>query len=206
MKGRFITFEGIDGCGKSIQADLLSDFLEEKGKEVILVREPGGTKISEQIRSILLDPENKEMDPVTETILFSASRAQLTQQIIHPNLKLGKVVLCDRYADSTLAYQGYGRGLSISWLEEINGFATRNQIPDSTILIDIPIETAFKRLEGKSIDRLEEEGIHFLSRVREGYLTLAEKNSKRYIVIDGTKSISDIQVEINKKLEDQKIL
>jgi len=205
-KGIFITFEGIDGCGKSIQADLLRDFIKDKGKEIILVREPGGTEISEQIRSILLNPENIEMDSSTETILLSASRAQLTRQVIIPSLKGGILVICDRYADSTLAYQGYGRGFSIEWLEKINEFATDGQIPDATILIDVPIKTALHRLKKKLKDRLERESTDFLRRVREGYLTLAEKQTKRYIVIDGLKSIQTIHNEIKQKLEDFSLL
>jgi len=201
-----ITFEGIDGCGKSTQAELLRDFLRGKGEHIILVREPGGTTISEQIRSILLDPVNKDMNPTTETILLSASRAQLTREVILPSLEEGITVLCDRYADSTLAYQGYGRGLPISWLENLNEFATQGKIPDATILVDVPIRTALQRLRGKSIDRIEREGNNFLKRVRDGYLILAEKHAERYIVIDGTKSVNSIHSKILKILEDRRTL
>ena len=206
MEQRLITFEGIDGCGKSTQAELLRDFLRGKGENIILVREPGGTTISEQIRSILLDPVNKDMNPTTETILLSASRAQLTREVILPSLEEGITVLCDRYADSTLAYQGYGRGLPISWLENLNEFATQGKIPDATILVDVPIRTALQRLRGKSIDRIEREGNNFLKRVRDGYLILAEKHAERYIVIDGTKSVNSIHSKILKILEDRRTL
>ena len=202
MIGTFITLEGIDGCGKSTQAELLRDVLEERGKDVTLVREPGGTPISEQIRAILLNPENRDMDATTETILMSASRAQLTRQVILPSLENGTDVICDRYADSTLAYQGYGRGLPLDWLEEMNEFATDGKVPDVTILVDIPVETAMSRLKGKTFDRMEEEGHRFLKRVRDGYLTVARKFVDRYIVVDGTKSVDSIHQEIIKKLED----
>ncbi|MFQ6674091.1 MAG: dTMP kinase [Fidelibacterota bacterium] len=200
MKKAFITFEGIDGCGKSTQAELLKTFLEEIGQEVILVREPGGTEISEQIRTILLDPDSKAMEPTTETILLAASRSQLIRQVIVPSINQGKTVLCDRYVDSTLAYQGFGRGLPIEWLKKINEFATGGTRPDATILVDIPVKTAMERLGRKSFDRMEGEGHKFLQKVRAGYLTLAQKEPARYIVIKGTKSIDKIHHEIISRL------
>lgn len=206
MKGLLITFEGIDGCGKSTQAVLLKSHLTEQERDVLLVREPGGTDISEQIRSILLNPANKSMDPTTETILLSASRAQLTREVILPSLQKGTTVICDRFADSTLAYQGYGRGLPIEWLRTLNEFATAGRIPDLTFLVDIPVQTAMARLQAKSIDRLEEEGNEFLQRVRDGYLTLAEKSGGRYIVVDGTKPVDSIRKEIIAKLEAHEVL
>lgn len=203
MKGILIVFEGIDGCGKTTQADFLRDFLNDRGEETVMVREPGGTDVSEKIRAILLDPENRSMSPVTESILLCASRAQLTQEVILPNLEKGITVLCDRFVDSSVAYQGYGRGLSIEWLEKVNEFATAGIVPHITILIDIPVETALSRLKDKSKDRIEKEGNRFLHRVREGYLTLAGEHAERYIVLDGTISVDLIHQEIIAKLEER---
>lgn len=200
MKGIFITFEGIDGCGKTTQAELLESRLKQERRNIVLVREPGGTVISEQIRSIILDKNHNEMDPITETILLAASRAQLTEEIIIPNVESGNIVISDRYTDSTLAYQGFGRGLDIMWLKNINKFATKDTDPDITILVDIPVEVAISRMEGKSFDRMEIEGNEFLKRVRKGYLHLAQDYSDRFIVVDGMKSIHEIQTQIWKSI------
>ncbi|MCH7732330.1 MAG: dTMP kinase [Candidatus Marinimicrobia bacterium] len=200
MKGIFITFEGIDGCGKTTQAELLEIQLKQERRNIVLVREPGGTVISEQIRSIILDKNHNEMDPITETILLAASRAQLTEEIIIPNVESGNIVISDRYTDSTLAYQGFGRGLDITWLKNINKFATKDTDPDITILVDIPVEVAISRMEGKSFDRMEIEGNEFLKRVRKGYLHLAQDYSDRFIVVDGMKSIHEIQTQIWKSI------
>lgn len=193
---RFVTFEGIDGCGKSTQADLLKTFLEGKVREVVLVREPGGTDISEKVRSILLDPVNRRMDPVTESLLLAAARTQLVREVIEPAIRNQKTVLCDRFVDSTLAYQGYGRGLPVDWLERINGFATQSIHPDATVLVDVPVQAALERMSRKTFDRMEKEGTDFLNRVRQGYLTLADKYPERYIVVDGLKSIQEIHTDI----------
>ena len=200
MKGMFITFEGIDGCGKTTQAELLESRLKQDRINIVLVREPGGTVISEQIRSIILDKNHNEMDPITETILLAASRAQLTEEIIIPNVESGNIVISDRYTDSTLAYQGFGRRLDITWLKNINKFATKDTDPDITILVDISVEAAISRMEGKSFDRMEIEGIEFLKRVRKGYLQLAQDYSDRFIVVDGMKSIHEIQTKIWKSI------
>lgn len=197
---RFITFEGIDGSGKSTQADLLKTFLEERNREVVLVREPGGTDISEKVRTILLDPENRHMDPVTETLLLAASRTQLVQQVILPAMRRGKTVLCDRYVDSTLAYQGHGRGLPMSWLRTLNEVATQATEPDFTILVDLPVATALTRMGKKTFDRMEKEGREFLQKVREGYLKLAQKNPGRYIVVNGLESIQEIHQTIVRRM------
>lgn len=200
MKGIFITFEGIDGCGKTTQAELLESRLKQERRNIVLVREPGGTVISEQIRSIILDKNHNEMDPITETILLAASRAQLTEEVIIPNVESGNIVISDRYTDSTLAYQGFGRGLDIMWLKNINKFATKDTDPDITILVDIPVEVAISRMEGKSFDRIEIEGNEFLKQVRKGYLHLAQDYSDRFIVVDGMKSIHEIQTQIWKSI------
>ncbi|HIA85805.1 MAG TPA: dTMP kinase [Candidatus Marinimicrobia bacterium] len=202
MSGLFISFEGIDGCGKSTQADLLRSYLESKGEQVELLREPGGTALSEQIREILLNPNNDKMDPSTESILLSASRAQLTREIIIPALERGNVVICDRYADSTLAYQGYGRGINLEWLEKLNAFATAGLKPDITLLVDLPVDEAFNRMQSKSFDRIEMEGIEFLDKVRSGYLELTDRFSKRYFMIDGMETIEEMSKKIINKIEE----
>ena len=202
MSGLFISFEGIDGCGKSTQADLLRSYLESKGEQVELLREPGGTALSEQIREILLNPNNDKMDPSTESILLSASRAQLTREIIIPALERGNVVICDRYADSTLAYQGYGRGINLEWLEKLNAFATAGLKPDITLLVDLPVDEALNRMQSKSFDRIEMEGIEFLEKVRSGYLELTDRFSKRYFMIDGMETIEEISKKIINKIEE----
>ena len=202
MSGLFISFEGIDGCGKSTQADLLRSYLESKGEQVELLREPGGTALSEQIREILLNPNNYKMDPSTESILLSASRAQLTREIIIPALERGNVVICDRYADSTLAYQGYGRGINLEWLEKLNAFATAGLKPDITLLVDLPVDEALNRMQSKSFDRIEMEGIEFLDKVRSGYLELTDRFSKRYFMIDGMETIEEMSKKIINKIEE----
>ncbi len=202
MSGLFISFEGIDGCGKSTQADLLRSYLESKGEQVELLREPGGTALSEQKREILLNPNNDKMDPSTELILLSASRAQLTREIIIPALERGNVVICDRYADSTLAYQGYGRGINLEWLEKLNAFATAGLKPDITLLVDLPVDEALNRMQSKSFDRIEMEGIEFLDKVRSGYLELTDRFSKRYFMIDGMETIEEMSKKIINKIEE----
>jgi dTMP kinase len=202
MSGLFISFEGIDGCGKSTQADLLRSYLESKGEQVELLREPGGTALSEQIREILLNPNNDKMDPSTESILLSACRAQLTREIIIPALERGNIVICDRYADSTLAYQGYGRGINLEWLEKLNAFATAGLKPDITLLVDLPVDEALNRMQSKSFDRIEMEGIEFLDKVRSGYLELTDRFSKRYFMIDGMETIEEMSKKIINKIEE----
>ena len=184
----FITFEGIDFCGKTTQAKKLANYLREKGHEVVQVREPGGERISEKIRKILLSERNREITHTTELLLYLASRAQLTQRIILPALKEKKIVICDRYSDSTLAYQGYGRGLNKSMIKNLNQVASSGLSPDLTLLLDVPVEISLKRKAKemkKEGDRLEKEKLEFHQRVREGYLKIAQKNKKRIKIIDG---------------------
>jgi dTMP kinase len=188
MTGIFITFEGIDFCGKTTQAKKLANYLREKGYEVVLIREPGGEKIAEKIRRILLSGKNLEIIPATELLLYEASRSQLTQRVILPQLKEKKIVICDRYFDSTLAYQGYGRELNKSMIEYLNRISTSGLVPDITILLDVPVEISLKRKakeKKKGVDRLEREKFDFYQRVRNGYLKIAEKNKKRIKIIDG---------------------
>lgn len=190
----FITFEGIDFCGKSTQVELLKNYFEEKGKSVQVIREPGGTEISEKIREILLDKKNNKMFMETELLLFSASRAQLVREKIIPFLEKGEIVISDRFHDSSTAYQGFGRGLPIDSVLSVHKLAIGNTIPDLTFIIDIPVEVAVKRKAEKThqeLDRIEVSSNDFFEKVRNGYLTLAEKE-KRFKVIDGTQSIETI--------------
>ncbi|PIP14497.1 MAG: dTMP kinase [bacterium (Candidatus Stahlbacteria) CG23_combo_of_CG06-09_8_20_14_all_34_7] len=194
MEGIFITFEGIEGCGKSTQANLLYDFLTSKNIECILTHEPGGTPISEKIRNILLDNKNEEMDSLTELFLYFASRAQHTAERIKPALKNGTIVISDRYLDSTLAYQGEGRNIPNQKIAEINNFATGGLIPTLTFLIDIPAETGMSRLITK--DRMEKESLEFHNRVRGSFLTGARENKERIKIINGMRPIEEIHKEI----------
>lgn len=190
----FITFEGIDFCGKSTQVELLRKFLTERGNKVVVIREPGGTQISERIRDILLDRKNSDMKIETEFLLFSSSRTQLVREIILPALKDGNIVISDRFHDSSTAYQGFGRGLDISKINVINSFAIADVLPDITFLIDISVEECLKRKALKSptdLDRIEISSNSFYQKVREGYLKMAE-NESRFVVIDGSKKIEEI--------------
>ena len=191
-KGLFISFEGVDGCGKSTQVKLLRDKIGSEGRKVELVREPGGLKISEEIRKILLNPENSAMNFETEALLMTASRAQLTEEVIRPLLVKGFFVIADRFSDSTLAYQGGGRKLDLNILKKINSFATKNLVPDITFLIDIKPEDAMMRSGLASPDRIEGAGIDLQKDVQKTYLSLAKEFSNRFIILDGYDSISSI--------------
>jgi len=192
---KFITFEGIDGCGKSTQARLLLEYMNKSGVETILVREPGGTNISESIRELLLHSSSGQMGDRTESLLMTASRAQLTQEVIIPNMEQGKFVIADRYSDSTLAYQGGGRNLDIEWLIELNNYATFTLLPDITFFVDIRSEEALRRLDSNK-DRIEGEGIEFQTRVRKTYHELAERFNDRYVILDGYGEIDDIHQKV----------
>ena len=192
---KFITFEGIDGCGKSTQARLLLEYMNKSGVETILVREPGGTNISESIREILLHSSSGQMGDRTESLLMTASRAQLTQEVIIPNMDQGIFVIADRYSDSTLAYQGGGRNLDIEWLIELNNYATFTLLPDITFFVDIRSEEALRRLDSNK-DRIEGEGIEFQARVRKTYHELAERFNDRYVILDGYGEIGDIHQKV----------
>ena len=199
LMNKFITFEGIDGCGKTTQIDLLSQYLDSIGENNIIVREPGGTDVSEKIREILLDKKNK-ISNITETLLFLSSRSQLVNEIINDNIRNKQFTICDRYIDSTLAYQGYGRGLNIEILEALNNFATSSIKPDITFILNIELSESIKRI-GKNRDRMEQSGIDFLARVQKGYHSIANSNNIRYELIDcGTKNINTINDEIIDKI------
>ena len=203
MAGFFITFEGIDFCGKTTQARRLSSYLRRKEYKVILVREPGGDRIAERIRRILLSKKNTEMTALAELLLYEAARSQLTQRVILPALKEGKVVICDRYSDSSLAYQGYGRDLDKRMIKSLNHVSTLGLLPDLTLLLDVPVAMSLKRRkkERRKKDRLERERFEFHQRIREGYLSLARQNRKRMKVVDGTASIDITWQEVRKVVD-----
>lgn len=194
MQGLFITFEGPDGCGKTTQMKLLAEYFEKKGKEVVLTREPGGKGLGEKVREILLNYDGEVSDRC-ESFLFLADRAQNIDIIVNPAVKEGKIVLCDRHIDSTVAYQGYGRGLNIDRINMLNNLATNGKKPDLTLVFDVDVETSMKRV-GKEKDRMESAGIDFHNRVRKGYLELAKQEPKRIKVLDATKSIEEIHKDI----------
>ena len=200
-QGLFITFEGPDGCGKTTQMNLLAQYFEKKGKKVVLTREPGGKGLGEKVREILLN-YNGEVSDRCESFLFLADRAQNIDIIVKPAVKQGEIVLCDRHIDSTVAYQGYGRGLDINEINMLNNLATGGKKPDLTLVFDVDVETSMKRV-GKEKDRMESAGIDFHNRVRNGYLELAKQEPDRIKVLDATKTIEEIHekvVEIVEKL------
>ncbi len=201
-KSLFISFEGIDGCGKSTQVKMLMNRFESDGIDSLLVREPGGTRISEEIREVLLKNRNENMAERTEALLMTASRAQLTHDVIIPSLDSGLIVIADRFKDSTLAYQGGGRGLDINYLLQLNDFATFELDPDITFFIDVTADEGHRRLNSKDPDRIEGAGKIFQEKVREQYLKLARIYSDRFIVLDGEKTTEEIHqiiwLEINK--------
>ncbi len=205
-EGLFITVEGIDGSGKSTQVSMIKDYLSSLGWAVYVTREPGGTEISEKIRSILLDCKNKDMEPLTELFLFLASRAQHTMEVVIPHLKKGEAVVSDRYADSSVAFQGWGRKIGWELVENLNYVATFGIEPHLTILLDIPPELGQERLslvQGKLFkDRMEGEKGEFHKLVRYGYLDLAKRHSNRIKVIDGTKSVSNVWSEIKHHIDE----
>ena len=196
----FISFEGIDGCGKSTQVKKLINRLDKCSIDVCHVREPGGTEISEEIRSVLLSNRDSEMANRCEALLMSASRAQLTKSIIIPSLKNGKWVIADRYSDSTLAYQGGGRGINFTSLLEINKFATYGIEPDISFFIDIDAEEGFKRREHLPSDRIENAGVDFQSEIRNKYFEIIDYFKDRYVCIDGNLDIDTISNIIWKEI------
>jgi len=196
-KPLFISFEGIDGSGKSTQCQMLYHELLDKGYAVHLFREPGGTRISEKIRNILLDKNNSEMSPITEMLLYFASRNQLIVEKVIPALTRGEIVLLDRFVDSTIAYQGYGRDLSLQDISKVAEVAIGNVHPDLTILVDTPLETAEDRMDKRELDRLEAENAEFKQRTREGYLELARNEPERFMVLDGRQSVDLLKQEVS---------
>jgi dTMP kinase len=195
MKGLFITFEGSEGCGKSTQSKSLYGHLKRKGLDVVYLREPGGTKISEKIREILLDAKNDSMSAESEMLLYMAARAQVVAELIKPALLKGKIVICDRFLDSTLAYQGYGLGMDKGLIQQIGGFVTGAIKPDVTFLMDLPVKAGLKHRSGLR-DRIEKRSLSYHDRVREGYLNLAKEEPDR---------IKIIKVEKDKQLTQENI-
>jgi dTMP kinase len=207
----FISFEGIEGSGKTTQAKQTVRLLQDKGHDCVITREPGGTRIGEKIRAILLDPLSKDMDPLTELLLYTADRAQHIKEYILPLLSDGKMVLCDRYYDATMAYQGFARGLDIGLIEKLHKLLFENLQPDITLLLDLPpeigLERAWKqinngnRMGGET--RFEEERLSFHRRVREGYLELSRLEPERFRIIDASKKEHEVQEEIIKILDEE---
>ncbi len=201
MKSFFITFEGIEGSGKSTQVGLLGSRLKEEGYDIVVTREPGGTRIGEEIRRITHGRENVDLTAVTEAYLMAASRAQHVREIIKPSLAEGKIVVCDRFIDSSLSYQGYGRRLGLETIEQLNRVAIEDIWPDLTILLDVSLDIGFSRRNGSGkIDRLDLQQNDFYERVREGYLKLAGKYKKRYFVVDSSKDIESVEKIIWQKV------
>lgn len=203
MKGKFIVFEGIDGSGKTTQLKLLGEKLTALGCPVLYTREPGGTRVGELVRELLLNPQYGELVPRAEALLYAAARAQHVEQIILPALKKGTVVLCDRFLDSSLAYQGFGRGLDLSMLEQVNRVATAGLVPDQVLLLDFCCDYGVDRISrsGRSADRIEREDREFHRRVRAGYLALAARDPRRYRVIDANRSIARVHRDLIKAVE-----
>lgn len=192
-RGLFITVEGIDGCGKSTQARLIAAALEAAGHDVLRLREPGGVKISEQIRAILLDPANAEMGDVCELLLYEAARAQLVHQVIRPALAAGKTVVCDRFYDSTTAYQAFADGLDRNMVSQANELAVDGCRPDLTLVFDLPVEDALRRRSGREAeDRLELKGLEFQERVAAGFRAVAADEPDRVKLIDAGESIAEV--------------
>ena len=198
--GKLISFEGSEGSGKSTQISRLAAHLQKSGRDVVSTREPGGTEIGEQIRNIIVhNSKGEEMCAETELLLFTAARAQLVREVIAPALVEGKIVLSDRYLDSSTVYQGIGRNLAADPVNQINRFAVGNVMPDLTIVIDVPTEVSLSRLKQRASDlpdRMERENIDFYKKVREGYLVLAKGMPERFIVVDGTKTEDVIEKKI----------
>jgi dTMP kinase len=198
MTGYFITFEGPDGCGKTSQIPPLAEYLRGRGVDVLTTREPGGTEIGDQVRTIIMDLKNKGMDPRTEILLFQASRVQIVEQVIRPALLAGKVVLCDRYADSTLAYQGYGHRSDLGFLRQLLHFATGGLQPDLTLLLDLDAREGLKRRQGGNVEwnRLDDYDLEFHQRVRQGYHQLAAEDPSRWQVVDASATREALQQEL----------
>ncbi len=210
--GCFITFEGIEGCGKTTQIRLLAESLERAGQSVVLTREPGGCPIADQIRAILLDAENSSMVPLAELLLYAAARAQHISEKIAPALANGSIVLCDRFIDATVAYQGFGRSLDLTLINQLNSIAAANCRPDITVLLDCPVETglgrAIARIEAVDSstpreERFEREAMDFHERVRSGYLSLAATEAERFILIDGSSGIEQTAETIFRAVADR---
>jgi dTMP kinase len=202
MKGAFFCLEGIDGCGKSTQINLLMETLPQKGYQPLKIREPGGTEISEKIRNIILSPRSANLSSTAELLLYNAARAQLIHEIIRPALEKGKIILADRYLWSTIAYQGYGRGLNLNKIYQLQSLTCEDNMPLHTFLLDITVEEFRDRSErmGKIPDRMEQEKEEFFQKVRNGYLQIASENADYFTILDGTLTTGEIHEKIMKKI------
>jgi len=201
----FITFEGPDGSGKSTQCKLLAEYLESLGQSVLLTREPGGTEISLQIRQVIMDLKNKSMQPTTEFLLFSAARAQLVREKIKPHLDNGGIVIADRYYDSSLAYQGYGHGLSLDTIRAITAFATDSLKPDLTLLLDIDSEAGLRRRQtpGAEWNRLDDYALAFHQRVRQGFFALVQADPQRWRTLNADQPVETLQADVRKAVQER---
>lgn len=207
IRGAFISLEGGDGSGKSTQLKLLTDYLTENGYDCVFTREPGGTKISEKIREIILDAANKEETDETEALLYAAARAQLVKEVIIPSVKNGKIVVCDRFIDSSVAYQGYARGLGKDFVDKINSYPIEYCMPDVTLFFDITPERAFLRKGGADKnDRIEQSGREFHEKVYEGYKKQLEDFPERIAAIDAEQSVGKVFEDVLNVLRDRKII
>lgn len=202
MRGLFITLEGADGCGKSTQAAILADRIAATGREVVRLREPGGTAVSEKIRALVLDPENSEMASECELLLFEASRAQLVRQVIEPALARGAVVVCDRFYDSTFAYQAAGRSLAEQTIRAANALGSCGVDPDRTLVLDMDTDAALARATRDGADRMEAEGVAFQRRVREGYLRLVAEEPRRVRRVDAAGTVEEVAGRLADALAD----
>jgi len=206
QKGMLISFEGSEGSGKTTQVSRMATFCEDAGYDTIVTREPGGTEIGEEVRHLLMHASaGSKMHPETELLLFAASRAQLVREVILPGLQEGKIILCDRFLDSTTVYQGVGRQISMEPVHIINTFAVGNIMPDITIVVDVPAEIGLERIRHRVTDlpdRMEQENIEFYRKVREGYLLLAQAMPERFIVVDGIKPRGKLADELWEKLKE----
>ncbi|MBU1091108.1 MAG: dTMP kinase [Candidatus Omnitrophica bacterium] len=200
MRGKFITFEGSEGCGKSTQSRMLSRYLKGRGCKVVYIREPGGTKISEKIREILLNPKNKKISTNCEMLLYMAARVQIVEEVIRPALLDGKIVICDRFLDSTVVYQGFGLGIDIQLIKKVGIFATGGLKPHLTILLDLPVRDGLKK-RGSSKDRIERRPYSYHLRVRKGYLKLAAQETNRIKVIKVENNKNKTQNKIREAVE-----
>ncbi len=201
-KGVFITLEGIDGVGKTTQAALLRNALSQAGREVVTIREPGGTKVGERIRDLLLDPDAGTVDPICELLLYEAARAQLVHEVIRPALERGAVVVSDRFFDSTSAYQGFGRGLGFATVDQANGLACGGLAPDRTLVLEMDPLEAYRRATQQGADRMELEGAAFEDRVREGFREVARRDPRRVCTINASGSVEDVWERVRTALSD----
>jgi len=204
---RFITFEGIEGSGKTTQIQLLSNRVEELGIDHLLTREPGGTPIGDQIRNLVLDARNKAMTPTCELLLYAAARAQHIEQVIRPAIEAGRLVLCDRFLDATMAYQGYGRGIRHDLIDALHGLETLSLRPDLTFLFDIDARVGLERARGRDttaatqLTRFEQEGLAFHERVRAGYLEMARQEPGRFVIVDARGSVETVQRRVGEAID-----